>query len=90
MYYPKTCNNGEGELIGFKKYEFELLKTYYLDINDACANQDYKWDNVAVVCLLRHRIHGYTLCVTNTHLYYHSSRDDVRLLQMAYILDKVW
>ena len=86
---PKKNSSGEGELIGFKKCYFDLLEKFELDLKDGEPNPAYHFDHVAIIAILRHRIYNYTVCVTNTHLYYLSEMNHIRLNQMSYILDKV-
>ena len=89
IYYPKPNNTGEGEIIGFKDYEFELLEEHFLDMNSVTPSEDYKKENVAIITILRHRKDKYVLCVANTHLYYSNSRDDIRTFQISCLLNEV-
>lgn len=89
MYYPKPDNSGEGSILAYKDNAFNLVEFTYLSMNKGTTDPDYQRDHVAVMAVIKHKIHGYVLCVTTTHLYYLYERDDVRTYQIAYILNKV-
>lgn len=88
IYYAKPDKTGEGGIVAFKSYDFELVEEHLISMNEGTTNKDYQKDHIAVVCILKNRLKNYTLCVTNTHLYYLGTREDVRAYQTAYLLHK--
>ena len=89
LYASKHDSSGEGELIGYRKFVFELKRSEILELNDVGGGEDYKRDNVVPIVELKHRSLNYTVCVASAHLYYHPNVEHVRLSQMNYILDRV-
>lgn len=89
IYYPKPDDTGEGGIVAFKNDEFYLLEQHKLSMNEGTINEDYQRNHIAAICVIKNKKDGYILCVTNTHLFYLGSRDDIRTYQIAYLLHKV-
>jgi len=69
---------------------FNMIELTYVSMNEGTTNSDFKKDHIAIVAVLKHKLYGYVVCATTTHLYYLGTRDDIRTYQMAYILNKVF
>ena len=89
IYYPKPDGTGEGGIVAFRNDDFDLIEKCYLSMNEGTTNPDFKRNHIAEICVIRNKRDNYVLCVTNTHLFYLGSRDDIRTYQIAYLLDKV-
>eukprot|EP00826_Nyctotherus_ovalis_P012193 TRINITY_DN1319_c0_g1_i2.p1 TRINITY_DN1319_c0_g1~~TRINITY_DN1319_c0_g1_i2.p1 ORF type:complete len:301 (+),score=54.72 TRINITY_DN1319_c0_g1_i2:113-1015(+) len=89
VYYPKPDGTGEGGIVAFKNDNFDLIEQHYLSMNDGTTNKDYQRNHIATICIIRNKQYDYILCVTNTHLFYLGSRDDIRTFQAAYLLHKL-
>ncbi len=89
VYYSKNDGTGEGELVAFKKCNFELVSSECVNLNNVSTDKDFQRNNIGVIALIRNRLNGFTLCVVNTHFYYLQQREDVRLCQCCYLLNRV-
>jgi CCR4-NOT transcription complex subunit 6 len=46
-------------------------------------------DNIAVACLLRHKIDGYRVIVANAHIHWDPAFSDVKLIQVAMLMEEL-
>lgn len=101
MSKEKDAKRVDGCAIFYKTANFRLIEKQTLDFSSlALKNNDFKKtadtynrvlnkDNVALIGLLEHRHTGQRVIVTNTHLHWDPAYNDVKLIQVALLLDEV-
>ena len=100
FYQQRSNKKQDGLILGFKPTKYQLygeetLRVISLnDLTMGCSSENsvqyFKKDQIAIYLILQ-PLHdpNHLLFVVNTHLYWHPDADDIRLRQMAYILNVV-
>lgn len=101
MSKEKDAKRVDGCAIFYKTKSFCLIEKLSLDFSSlALKNNDFKKtadtynrvlnkDNIALIALLEHVTTGQKIIVTNTHLHWDPAFNDVKLIQVALLLDEV-
>lgn len=101
MSKEKDAKRVDGCAIFYKTKSFCLIEKLSLDFSSlALKNNDFKKtadtynrvlnkDNIALIALLEHATTGQKIIVANTHLHWDPAYNDVKLIQVALLLDEV-
>lgn len=100
-YWKKSSNMMDGVSIFYNKEKFELINYEAINFarhfkNSSVIEQTKDTESrlisrntVAIIAVLKHKFTNETIFVSNTHLYWNPSHDDVRLMQVLLLTNLI-